>query len=763
MIPARNLGFPRMGAKRELKFALESYWSAPADEIALQQTSFELRKRHWQFQVDSGIVAPPSNDSSLYDHVLDTAFMLGAIPGRFRCGETSTLENYFRMARGGNDAAAMEMTKWFDTNYHYIVPEFEEGMVFRLHSVKPVNEYLEAKRFGVHTRPVLLGPVSFVLLGKFTQGKGSQAGVLEAIVPVYREVLRQLRQAGADWVQIDEPCLVLDLDSPAQELYRSAYRELFQPALRPQILVATYFASLGRNLEVAAGLPVQGLHIDLVRAPEQLDAVLQALPSSMRLSLGVVDGRNIWRTDLNRALGLIHRAAGKLGRDRIEIAASCSLLHVPVDLEQEDKLDPEVRNWMAFARQKLQEVSILARAAEDDQASLDQIRSNRRLLGLRQSSPLVRNPEVRRRLASIDERMLSRKSPYPVRAVEQSAALHLPILPTTTIGSFPQTAEVRHMRASFKAGKLDCAGYEGFLEEETVRCLRFQEDTGIDVLVHGEFERNDMVEYFGEQLSGFAFSQHGWVQSYGSRCVKPPVIFGDVARPRPMTVRWSRFAQSKTERPVKGMLTGPVTILQWSFVRDDQARAETCRQIAMAIRDEVSDLEAAGIRIIQIDEPAIREGLPLHREEWQAYLQWSVDCFRLASASVSDQTQIHTHMCYSEFNEMMDAVARMDADVISIESSRSRMEILNTFKKVRYPNEIGPGIYDIHSPRIPETAEIEALLRKALEVLSPKQLWVNPDCGLKTRTWRQVQPALRNMVDAALRLRESAAGTSDSP
>jgi 5-methyltetrahydropteroyltriglutamate--homocysteine methyltransferase len=755
MIQARSLGFPRIGAKRELKFALERYWSGQTGGTVLEQAGSELRKAHWQLQVASGIDVPPSNDFSFYDQVLDTAFMLGAVPSRFPSGETSSLEDYFRMARGSKEAPAMEMTKWFDTNYHYIVPEFEDGMTFRLHSCKPIDEYLEAKKLGIPTRPVLLGPVSFVLLGKFRQGKSMPSAVLDAIVPIYREVLEQLHKAGADWVQIDEPCLALDLTPSAQDHYGTAYRELLTPGAVPHILVATYFAALGRNLEIAASLPVQGLHIDIVRSPEQLESVCKALPARMRLSLGVVDGRNIWRTDLNRALGLLRRAVEALGGDRLEIAPSCSLLHVPVDLDQEEQLDREIRNWMAFAKQKLQEVSVLARALEGDYAALAQIRANQQLLEGRRSSVRVHDPEVRRRVKCVEESMLTRKSPHSARAMKQAAALHLPLLPTTTIGSFPQTAEVRHMRASFKAGKLDSAGYEKFLEEEIVRCLRFQEQTGIDVLVHGEFERNDMVEYFGEQLSGFTFSHNGWVQSYGSRCVKPPIIFGDVARPQPMTVRWSRFAQSKTDRPVKGMLTGPVTILQWSFVRDDQPRSETCGQIALAVRDEVSDLEAAGIRVVQIDEPAIREGLPLHRDEWPAYLKWSVDCFRLAAAGVSDQTQIHTHMCYSEFNDIIDSIVRMDADVISIECSRSRMELLDAFQRVRYPNQIGPGVYDIHSPRVPESEEIANLLRKALEVLTPQQLWVNPDCGLKTRGWAEVRLALKDMVSTAVRLRAS--------
>jgi 5-methyltetrahydropteroyltriglutamate--homocysteine methyltransferase len=753
---ARNLGFPRIGQARELKFALERFWDGGIDETSLQRTAAELRKTHWMLQQNKGINVPPSNDFSLYDHVLDTALMLGAIPRRFASGQNKGLiDLYFRMARGDKNAPAMEMTKWFDTNYHYTVPEFESGMQFHLYSSNPVDQYREAKTIGIETRPVLLGPVSFVLLGKILSEGLSANDVLKQIIPVYREVLGKLRDAGADWVQIDEPCLVMDLDESAQDLYRSAYSRLLQLAGIPRIMLATYFASLGRNLPLAADLGVQGIHIDLVRGPDQLQSTLDAVPRSMRLSLGVIDGRNVWRSDLNRALNLIRHGIEHLGDDQVEIAPSCSLLHIPIDTGLEHKLDPELLSWMAFAKQKIEEVSLLALAAAGNQGSLAELERQNKVLFARRDSARVRNPEVRRTAAAIQPEMLNRRNPYRVRAEKQAATLKLPLLPTTTIGSFPQTPELRQKRASFRTGKLDRAPYEQFLEQEIVRCLRFQEEIGIDVLVHGEFERNDMVEYFGEQLSGFAFSQQGWVQSYGSRCVKPPIIFGDVARSGPMTVRWSSFAQRQTSRPVKGMLTGPVTILQWSFVRNDQPRSETCRQIALAIRNEVADLEAAGIRIIQIDEPAIREGLPLHREEWGDYLKWAVNCFRLASSGVTDTTQIHTHMCYSEFGDIFTEIARMDADVISIEASRSRMEILKTFGQVGYPNAIGPGVYDIHSPRIPETSEIESYLAKALSVLSREQLWVNPDCGLKTRKWDEVKNALRNLVSAAVNTRQS--------
>ncbi len=755
---ARNLGFPRMGQQRELKFALERFWSGEMDETTLLEAARELRARHWKLQTDAGISLPPSNDFSLYDHVLDMAVTVGAIPSRFNSVEGPvSLATYFAMVRGAKDTAALEMTKWFDTNYHYVVPEFEPEHLYSLRSTKVVDEYLEARALGIETRPVLLGPVSFVLLGKPTSPGVTRAQVLQQILPIYKQLLQRLAAAGADWVQIDEPCLCLDLDAATESRYRDAYAELRATASLPKLLLASYFGGLGPNLDLALSLGVAGIHLDLVRAPEQLEVFLARQVPGIRVSLGLVDGRNVWRTDLTWARQRVDAAVQALGAERIEIAPSCSLLHSPFDLNAETKLDAEIRSWMAFALQKLEEIAILSRAGNGDDGIEKELAENQRILESRRSSTRIHQATVKQRMATIDDSMLHLRSAYPERHRQQSESLSLPKFPTTTIGSFPQTPEVRRMRSAYRAGKIDPRTYEEFLQEETRRCILFQEEVGLDVLVHGEFERNDMVEFFGEQLDGFVFSENGWVQSYGSRCVKPPIIFGDVSRPQPMTVRWAQYAQSLTQKPVKGMLTGPVTILQWSFVRDDQPRSETCRQIALAIRDEVADLEAAGIRIIQIDEPAIREGLPLRRADWPQYLQWSVDAFRLASSGVEDRTQIHTHMCYSEFNDIMEAIVRMDADVISIECSRSRMELLDAFHRVRYPNEIGPGVYDIHSPRVPQDEEIADLLHRALEVLTPGQLWVNPDCGLKTRGWPEVKEALTKMVEAAVKLRVSAA------
>ena len=755
---ACNLGFPRMGKHRELKFALEKYWAGEVNEQSLLATAQNLRKEHWQLQGDAGIGLPPSNDFSLYDHVLDMAVTVGAIPRRFKCSDGPvSLRTYFAMARGAKDTPALEMTKWFDTNYHYVVPEFDPGNRYSLRSTKVVDEYLEAKALGIETRPVVLGPVSFVLLGKPTNSSVTRPLVLKQVLPIYKKLLQRLSAEGAEWIQIDEPCLCLDLDTAAESMYRDAYAELGDTASLSKFMLTTYFGGLGANLDLALELGTAGLHLDLVRAPEQLDTLLAKQLPNLKVSLGLVDGRNVWRTDLENALKSVETAVHALGADRVEVAPSCSLLHSPFDLDVETKLDVEVRSWMAFAKQKLEEISILSKGIEGRAGIEKELSENANVIESRHTSTRIHQASVKRSMAAIDDSMLHRRSHYPERHRVQAKFLSLPKLPTTTIGSFPQTAEVRKMRSAYRNGKIHQKVYEGFLQEETKRCIRFQEEVGLDVLVHGEFERNDMVEYFGERLDGFVFSENGWVQSYGSRCVKPPIIYGDVSRPEPMTVYWAQYAQSLTKKPVKGMLTGPVTILQWSFVRDDQPRSETCRQIALAIRDEVTDLEAAGIRIIQIDEPAIREGLPLCRANWPAYLDWSVNAFRLASSGVADRTQIHTHMCYSEFNDIIDSIVKMDADVISIECSRSRMELLDAFQRVHYPNEIGPGVYDIHSPRVPECAEIENLLRKALEVLTPDQLWVNPDCGLKTRGWDEVRLALANMVSTAAKLRLSLA------
>jgi 5-methyltetrahydropteroyltriglutamate--homocysteine methyltransferase len=763
-ILATNLGYPRIGAKRELKRALESFWAGRLDESDLNAQSRNLRQSHWQIQQAAGLAHVPSNDFSLYDHVLDTVALTGAVPDRYNwSAPTVDLATYFAMARGtksGKDAQpvpAMEMTKWFDTNYHYIVPEFKAGQTFRLASSKPVDHFLEAKNLGIHTRPVLLGPVSFLLLGK-TVGESpvEPLSLLENLLPVYEEVLAKLAAAGADWVQIDEPCLVLDLDNQSQLAYGQAYRRLSAVSPQLRLLVATYFGDLGANLQTAAGLPVAALHLDLVRAPQQLEKVLEVLPEHLSLSLGLVDGRNIWRTDLAKARALLELAVAKLGEARVLVGPSCSLLHSPVDLDLETRLDPEFRSWLAFARQKLAEIDLLSRSFDSDNSAIaGALEANRLALESRRTSTRIHQSAVQARLASLTLSMFERKSPFEQRKTLQQARLNLPLLPTTTIGSFPQTQEIRTRRAAFSAGSISKEEYEGFLKKEIEQAIRFQEEIGLDVLVHGEAERTDMVEYFGEQLEGVAFTGHGWVQSYGSRCVRPPVIYGDVVRSGPMTVKWAEFAQSLTSKPVKGMLTGPVTILQWSFVRDDQPRSTTCRQIGLAIRDEVQDLEAAGIRIIQIDEPALREGLPLRKADWAEYLGWSVDCFRLAAAGVADETQIHTHMCYAEFNDILEAITRMDADVISIEASRSRLELLSAFANYHYPNDVGPGVYDIHSPNIPAQASIETLLRLATEVLSTSQLWVNPDCGLKTRRWEEVRPALVSMVEAARNVRET--------
>jgi 5-methyltetrahydropteroyltriglutamate--homocysteine methyltransferase len=763
MVLATNLGYPRIGLKRDLKKALEEYWSGGIGDAELSENGRRIRRENWLAQKTAGLHHIPSNDFSHYDHVLDTAVMVGAIPARFGWkGGAVDLATYFAMARGiqeklapvSGGAPAMEMTKWFDTNYHYIVPEFEKGMNFRVGCERPVEMFAEALEAGVTTRPVLVGPVSFLLLGKPKDSEIEPLSLLPELLAVYGEILRGLSAAGASWVQIDEPCLALDLDPSKREAFKIAYAAIERAAPDLEILVAAYFGALRDNLDTALRLPVSALHIDLVRAPQQIDLVLSRIPAEMSLSLGIVDGRNIWRTDLAKALAMLRKTVDRIGPDRVMVAPSCSLLHTPVDLAAETALDDELKGWLAFSRQKLDEIALLARAInEGEQAVRSELEDNRAALARRATSPRIHSERVEARLRAVAPEMLRRKSAYAERSKVQRKALGLPLFPTTTIGSFPQTKEVRTARSEFRSGKRPREEYEDFLKNEIRKTIEFQEELGIDVFVHGESERSDMVEYFGERLSGFAFTKNGWVQSYGSRCVKPPVIFGDVERPSPMTVEWSAYAQSLTRRPVKGMLTGPVTILQWSFVRDDQPRALTCRQIALAIRDEVADLEKAGIRVIQIDEPAMREGLPLRRDEWRAYLDWAVEAFRLSSSVVRDDTQIHTHMCYSEFNEIIDAIADMDADVISIEASRSQMELLRAFKNFAYPNEIGPGVYDIHSPRVPTREEIVDLLKKAVEVLDPAQLWVNPDCGLKTRRWEEVEPSLAAVVAAARELR----------
>src|SRR5947207_1438900 len=764
MTIAHNLGFPAIGALRELKRATEGYWSGKISQADLLKTGAELRARHWRLQQETGLDLVPCNDFSFYDRVLDTCALVGAVPARYgqaaKSGQVD-LDTYFAMARGsqgkGRDVVAMEMTKWFDTNYHFIVPELEPGQTFRLASTKPVDELREAQALGVAAKPVLIGPVTFLLLGKSRAPGFDRLSLLDALLPVYAEVLASLAAQGAPWIQLDEPMLALDRTRTELEAFRRAYGWLADRAGGARLLLATYFAGLEDNLETALALPTHGLHVDLVRAPGQLDQLLKSWTAAANrvLSLGVVDGRNVWRADLQRLLPALERARDAVGPERLWLAPSCSLLHVPIDVALEKKLDPEIRGWLAYAKQKLEEVVALRRALDDGSSAVAaELDLSAFAAKSRKTSSRIHDPAVKQRAASVTERDLRRTSGHAVRRAQQ---VRLPPYPTTTIGSFPQTAEVRGARKQLNDGVLSREGYERFLEAQIDKTIQLQERLGLDVLVHGEFERNDMVEYFGEQLRGFAFTEHGWVQSYGSRYVKPPIIYGDVARPQPMTVRWSRYAQSRSSQPVKGMLTGPVTILQWSFVRDDQPRGETARQLALAIRDEVRDLEAAGIRVIQIDEPALREGLPLRRADWSAYLDWAVNAFRLATAGVSDATQIHTHMCYSEFNDVLRTIERMDADVISIENARSGSELLGAFREYQYPNEIGPGVYDIHSPRVPSTEEIVTLLRAMREVLEPRQIWVNPDCGLKTRRWEEVLPSLEHLVAAAKTLRAEAA------
>lgn len=753
------LGYPRIGSKRELKKACEQYWSGKILLEELLNTGRNICNQNWNIQKEAGIDLIPCNDFSYYDQVLDMSLVVGAIPTRYHevvlKKNNSELDLYFAMARGyqkdGLDITAMEMTKWFDTNYHYIVPEFYKNQQFKLSSDKIFNEFAGAKQAGINAKPVIIGLVTYLLLGKEKEEGFDKLDLAGNLLPVYIEILTKLQEQGAEWIQFDEPFLALDLTEKAKETYLSVYAEIRKRFPKLKFIVATYFDGLKDNTSLAISLPVNTLHIDLVRNPEQLDDILNVIPESLSLSLGIIDGRNIWKNDFEKSLSFIRKAVEKLGSERILIAPSCSLLHSPCDLDFETSLNPEIKNWLAFAKQKVAEVVSLKELASgtENVQTLEASEENKKAIESRRTSSLIHNNQVKQRAKAVTEKDAQRINTFKIRKEEQQEVLKLPLFPTTTIGSFPQTTEVRSWRAKFKKGELTAEQYDTLLKEETQRTIRWQEDIGIDVLVHGEFERNDMVEYFGEQLEGFVFTKNGWVQSYGSRCVKPPVIFGDVSRPTPMTVYWSQYAQSQTEKWVKGMLTGPVTILQWSFVRDDQPRSETCKQIALAIRDEVVDLEKAGIRIIQIDEPAIREGLPLRKTDWQNYLKWAVEAFRISASGVEDATQIHTHMCYSEFNDIIENIADMDADVITIECSRSQMELLNAFADFKYPNEIGPGVYDIHSPRVPSKEEMIELLRKAQNVIPANQLWVNPDCGLKTRHWDETEKALIAMVAAA--------------
>ncbi|TAL77062.1 MAG: 5-methyltetrahydropteroyltriglutamate--homocysteine S-methyltransferase [Burkholderiaceae bacterium] len=760
-----NLGFPRIGAQRELKWALEAYWAGRKSRDELEAVGRELRARHWAVQAEAGATYVPVGDFAWYDQILEWSALIGAVPPRFAQPSDGAvdLDTLFRMARGrapsGAPAAACEMTKWFDTNYHYIVPELALGQTYRIAREDLFDQVREASALGYKAKPVIPGPLTWLWQGKgdaFAGGASDEGklALLGALLPVYVEVLKRMAKLNVDWVQIDEPILTLDLPQAWKVAFGRVYEALSGTGVK--LLLATYFGGLKNNLPLVGQLAVQGVHVDLVRAPGQLTQVVAALGDDKILSAGVVNGRNVWRTDLDQARATLLPVREQLG-DRLWLAPSCSLLHVPVDLASEKELDTELLGWLSFATQKLDELRWLTDSLNGapSAATKQALQAQRQALQARAKSARIHNPAVQQRLHE-SAKVSRTRAPFPQRIARQQKELKLPAYPTTTIGSFPQTTEIRSLRHGWRSGQLTDAAYEKAIREEIEHVVRFQEKIGLDVLVHGEPERNDMVEYFGELLAGFAFTQFGWVQSYGSRCVKPPLIFGDVSRPAPMTVAWSAYAQSLTDKPVKGMLTGPVTLLQWSFVRDDQPRELTCRQLALALRDEVNDLEAAGIGVIQIDEPAFREGLPLRRDDWPAYLDWAVDCFRLSTAGVGEQTQIHTHMCYSEFNDIMPAIAAMDADVITIETSRSNMELLDSFEDFKYPNDIGPGVYDIHSPNVPDIAWMVNLMKKAGARLPHERLWVNPDCGLKTRAWPETEAALVAMVQAARTLREAA-------
>ena len=745
-------GYPRVGAKRELKFAVEAFWKGNISESELNQVARDIRQQNWATQIAAGADLLPVGDFSFYDHVLDTVCALGAIPSRFGFDAASlTLTQYFELARGNATQVAMEMTKWFDTNYHYIVPEWHKDTQFKANAANLIAQIKEAKATGHDIKPTLLGPISLLWLGKEKDTNLNRLELLSHLLPEYQKLLRELANAGVDWIQIDEPILAVDIAQEWVDAFVPTYQELAITGTR--IIIGTYFASVAEYLNLLKTLPVNGVHIDCIRAPEQLAEFANAWPENKVLSVGLIDGRNVWRANLRETIDLLAPIATQLGNN-LWIAPSCSLLHCPQDLNAEEKLNPEIKNWLAFAAQKLQELGIIKQALVHGKDTVQQaLVDSDTAAASRRTSKLIHNDQVAARVANLRAHADQRHSPFAQRIEKQQAWMNLPLLPTTTIGSFPQTQEIRQARAAFKKGELSKTDYEAAMKKNIAYCVQQQEQLDIDVLVHGEAERNDMVEYFGEQLDGYCFTQFGWVQSYGSRCVKPPIIYGDVSRPQPMTVTWSAYAQSLTKRPMKGMLTGPVTMMKWSFVRNDVPLSLVCKQIALALNDEVLDLEKAGIRVIQIDEPAIREALPLKRVLWDEYLSWACESFRLTSTDADDSTQIHTHMCYSEFNDILPAIASMDADVITIETSRSDMELLDAFVKFKYPNDIGPGVYDIHSPRVPTEAEVEHLLRKALNVINQRRLWVNPDCGLKTRGWAETSAALEIMVKVTKKLR----------
>jgi 5-methyltetrahydropteroyltriglutamate--homocysteine methyltransferase len=756
MVTTHNLGLPRIGTKRELKFTLEAFWRGDTDQQSLEQTAHQIRQHNLKLQgrLDRLTVG----DFSFYDQVLDCSFLLGNIPERFNHeADTPTLERYFQVARGHSKQgtptlAAAEMTKWFDTNYHYIVPEFHSDTRFHLDADTLLSRIQECDADPQRIKPVIIGPVTYLWLGKIKDNSDKLA-LLKQLLPVYAALLNRLAESGIEWIQIDEPILVTELSQAWQHALRDSYYQLQSCPVK--LLLTTYFGELRENLQLACELPVAGLHIDASRQREEISKVIDWLPKHKVLSLGIIDGRNIWKQDLGAIIDWLDPIHARIG-DRLWLAPSCSLLHVPLDLDSEQKLDAEIKSWLSFAKQKLREIEIIASALNQGRDSVAaELANNRQALDSREHSQRVMKPAVKQRLAQTDASMAQRQSPYQVRSPIQAQRLDLPPLPTTTIGSYPQTSSIRQHRRDYRNGKLTWQDYTQAMKQEIAYCIQQQEKIGLDVLVHGEPERNDMVEYFGEQLEGFAFTQSGWVQSYGSRCVKPPIIYGDIERRHCITREWIDYAQSLTAKPVKGMLTGPVTMLNWSFVRDDQPSSITCLQLALALRDEVLDLEQAGVAIIQIDEAALREGLPLRRSEWQAYLEWAIHAFRLCANGVQDRTQIHTHMCYSEFNDIIEAIASMDADVITIETSRSDMELLDAFESFDYPNAIGPGVYDIHSPNIPSLDQILTLMRQAMGHIPADRLWINPDCGLKTRSWEEVIPSLETMQRAAEILRES--------
>ena len=747
-------GYPRVGAKRELKFAVEAYWKGAKSEAELQETAAEIRRLNWATQKAAGADLVPVGDFSFYDHVLDLLCTLGGIPSRFGFDAANlTLEQYFQLARGNATQMAMEMTKWFDTNYHFIVPEWSADTSFKVNAKNLIAQIKEAKAQGHDIKPTLVGPITLTYLGKKKEEFGCRIEkiLLPKLLPAYAQLLRELAAEGVDWIQIDEPILATDVAQVWLDAFAPVYKELANTGVR--IILGTYFAGVAEHVKLLGSLPVHGVHIDCVRAPEQLAVFAEQFPTNKVLSVGLIDGRNVWKANLTQVIDTLEPVKAKF-QNNLWIAPSCSLLHSPQDLAVEEKLNSEIKSWMAFAAQKLVELGVVKRALEHGKDSVAaELKASDAAAADRATNKLIHNDAVKARLANLPNGADQRKSPFAERIKAQQAWMNLPILPTTTIGSFPQTTEIRHARAAFKKGELSAADYEAAMKKEIAYCVEVQEKLNIDVPVHGEAERNDMVEYFGEQLQGYCFTQFGWVQSYGSRCVKPPIIFGDVSRPNPMTVYWSTYAQSLTKRPMKGMLTGPVTMFKWSFVRNDIPLSEVAKQIALALNDEVLDLEKAGIKVIQIDEPAIREAMPLKKSQWKEFLDWACESFRLSSTGAEDSTQIHTHMCYSEFNDILDAIASMDADVITIETSRSDMELLNAFGDFKYPNDIGPGVYDIHSPRVPTDAEVEHLLRKAMEVVPVERLWVNPDCGLKTRGWKETLEQLEVMMRVTEKLR----------